>query len=84
MEYAIHVESAPDNDKLQTLSTLASWHTILSAAKSWNHTPNLQQAEFIYDVEFPSLKYHKRHRNLFDADKYKETAGLRSGAKLRP
>ena len=42
MECAIHDESVPDDGKLQTFSTLASWHTIMTAAKSRNHAPILQ------------------------------------------
>ena len=71
MEFAIHDESVPDDDKLQSLSTLASWHSFLSVARSRNHAPILQGAEFIRDREFPSLKYLKRCRNLLVADKYK-------------
>ena len=58
MECALHDESVRDVDKLQTLSALALWHTILFGAKSRNHAPILQQAEYIRDGEFPSVKYH--------------------------
>ena len=34
MECEAHDKSLTDDDKRQTLSTLVSWHTILSAAKS--------------------------------------------------
>lgn len=42
MECETHDKSLTDDDKRQTLSTLVSWHTILSAAKSWNHAPVMQ------------------------------------------
>ena len=85
MECAFHNESFPEYDKLQTLSTLDSWHTILSAAKSRNYSPILERAESVPDGEFPSLKYHKRCRNKFVSDKYKERrAGSKSRKRARP
>ena len=59
---------------MQALSTLASWETILAAAKSKNYQSILQLAENVTDGEFPPLKYHKRCRNLFVSRKSKETA----------
>ena len=71
MECTIYDKSVPGIDKLQTISTLVSWHTILSVAKSRNHAPILLRAEFIRNGEFPSLQYHNRYRNLFVTGKYK-------------
>lgn len=65
MECSIHHKSVPDDDKLQNLSTLASWETILASAKSKNYQSILQLAENVADGEFPPVKYHKRCRNLF-------------------
>ena len=69
MEYAKHDESVPDDDKLYTLSTSALWHAVLFEVNSRNHAPILQRADFFLHVEFPSLKYRKRYRNLLENTK---------------
>ena len=82
MEYAKHDESVPDDDQLYNLSTSALWHAVLFEVNSRNHAPILQRADFFLHVEFPSLKYLKRYRNLLENTKRLQDRNQEQGQDL--
>ena len=64
-ECFFHHEVVDKNEKLQSLSSVSAWKTIIEAAKVRKNQNVISLAETVEEGTFPSIKFHKSCKAMF-------------------
>lgn len=76
------IHCTDDNTKLVTLTSLASWKTLLSAAQIRGHSAILAIANDVEEGEYPLIEYHRNCRSKFTLKKKLQLIAKKSTSTL--